>query len=116
MLQVTPGFKEKEGELLVRGPSVFREYWDKPEETKQAFTWDGWFKTGRRGPAGGGPNTPESSVQGRDGVGCTLCLPSSRLHPHPTPGPHQPLEGRQQQGLDVREPPRPTTYPEPPAL
>ncbi|XP_032709653.1 malonate--CoA ligase ACSF3, mitochondrial isoform X2 [Lontra canadensis] len=44
--QVTPGFKEKEGELLVRGPSVFREYWDKPEETRRAFTWDGWFKTG----------------------------------------------------------------------
>ncbi|XP_064437292.1 malonate--CoA ligase ACSF3, mitochondrial isoform X1 [Mirounga angustirostris] len=44
--RVTPGFKEKEGELLVRGPSVFREYWDKPEETKDAFTWDGWFKTG----------------------------------------------------------------------
>lgn len=44
--KVTPGFKENEGELLVRGPSVFREYWDKPEETKKAFTSDGWFKTG----------------------------------------------------------------------
>ncbi|XP_071076139.1 malonate--CoA ligase ACSF3, mitochondrial isoform X3 [Desmodus rotundus] len=44
--QVTPGLKEKEGELLVRGPSVFREYWDKPEETRKAFTSDGWFKTG----------------------------------------------------------------------
>lgn len=44
--KVTPGFEEKEGELLVRGPSVFREYWDKPEETKSAFTSDGWFKTG----------------------------------------------------------------------
>ncbi|XP_066099538.1 malonate--CoA ligase ACSF3, mitochondrial [Saccopteryx bilineata] len=44
--KVTPEFKEKEGELLVRGPSVFREYWDKPEETKKAFTSDGWFKTG----------------------------------------------------------------------
>ncbi|XP_049558791.1 malonate--CoA ligase ACSF3, mitochondrial isoform X3 [Orcinus orca] len=44
--EVTPGFEEKEGELLVRGPSVFREYWDKPEETKTAFTSDGWFKTG----------------------------------------------------------------------
>ncbi|KAJ8785958.1 hypothetical protein J1605_006918 [Eschrichtius robustus] len=43
--EVTPGFEEKEGELLVRGPSVFREYWDKPEETKTAFTSDGWFKT-----------------------------------------------------------------------
>lgn len=46
LLQVTPGFEEKEGELLVRGPSVFREYWDKPEETKSAFTSDGWFRTG----------------------------------------------------------------------
>lgn len=44
--KVTPGFEEKEGELLVRGPSVFREYWDKPEETKSAFTSDGWFRTG----------------------------------------------------------------------
>uniref|UniRef100_A0A481D7U1 Malonate--CoA ligase ACSF3, mitochondrial n=1 Tax=Sus scrofa TaxID=9823 RepID=A0A481D7U1_PIG len=44
--EVTPGFEEKEGELLVRGPSVFREYWDQPEETRSAFTSDGWFKTG----------------------------------------------------------------------
>ncbi|XP_033075257.1 malonate--CoA ligase ACSF3, mitochondrial isoform X1 [Trachypithecus francoisi] len=44
--KVTPGLEEKEGELLVRGPSVFREYWNKPEETKSAFTMDGWFKTG----------------------------------------------------------------------
>ncbi|KAB1260405.1 Acyl-CoA synthetase family member 3; mitochondrial, partial [Camelus dromedarius] len=51
--RVTPGFEETEGELLVRGPSVFRGYWDKPEETKNAFTSDGWFKTGRReGPRG----------------------------------------------------------------
>ncbi|XP_053762750.1 malonate--CoA ligase ACSF3, mitochondrial isoform X5 [Panthera pardus] len=46
--KVTPGFTEKEGELLVRGPSVFREYWDKPEETRNAFTCDGWFKTGKK--------------------------------------------------------------------
>ncbi|XP_013363438.1 PREDICTED: acyl-CoA synthetase family member 3, mitochondrial isoform X2 [Chinchilla lanigera] len=44
--KVTPGHEEKEGELLVRGPSVFREYWDKPEETQNAFTPDGWFRTG----------------------------------------------------------------------
>ncbi|PNJ12484.1 ACSF3 isoform 12, partial [Pongo abelii] len=44
--KVTPGLEEKEGELLVRGPSVFPEYWNKPEETKRAFTLDGWFKTG----------------------------------------------------------------------
>lgn len=34
-----------DGEVLVRGPSVFGGYWNLPEETKNAFT-DGWFKTG----------------------------------------------------------------------
>ena len=34
------------GEILIKGPSVFDEYWNKPEATKSAFTEDGWFKTG----------------------------------------------------------------------
>jgi len=34
-----------DGELLVRGPSVFHGYWNMPEETANAFE-DGWFKTG----------------------------------------------------------------------
>ncbi len=34
-----------DGELLVRGPSVFKGYWKMPEETAAAFE-DGWFKTG----------------------------------------------------------------------
>jgi malonyl-CoA/methylmalonyl-CoA synthetase len=33
------------GELLVRGPSVFHEYWRRPDATADAFT-DGWFRTG----------------------------------------------------------------------
>eukprot|EP00938_MAST-03A_sp_MAST-3A-sp1_P001317 g1317.t1 len=35
-----------EGELRVRGPAVFREYWGKPEATKSEFDDEGWFKTG----------------------------------------------------------------------
>jgi long-chain acyl-CoA synthetase len=34
-----------DGEILVRGPSIFKNYWKRPEETAQAFV-DGWFKTG----------------------------------------------------------------------
>jgi malonyl-CoA/methylmalonyl-CoA synthetase len=34
------------GELQVRGKIVFREYWNKPEQTAKEFTDDGWFKTG----------------------------------------------------------------------
>jgi acyl-CoA synthetase (AMP-forming)/AMP-acid ligase II len=33
------------GEIQVRGPGVFHEYWRKPTATEQAFT-QGWFKTG----------------------------------------------------------------------
>jgi long-subunit acyl-CoA synthetase (AMP-forming) len=35
------------GELYVRGPNVFKEYWNKPKETKDTFTQDDWFKTGK---------------------------------------------------------------------
>ena len=34
-----------DGELLVRGPSVFHGYWNQEEETKNVFS-EGWFKTG----------------------------------------------------------------------
>lgn len=34
------------GEIEVRGPSVFREYWQKTEATADSFTPDGWFRTG----------------------------------------------------------------------
>ena len=36
---------EVPGEIQVRGPGVFHEYWGKPAATVEAFT-DGWFKTG----------------------------------------------------------------------
>jgi len=34
-----------EGEIQVRGPGVFLEYWRRPEETREAFQ-EGWFATG----------------------------------------------------------------------
>ena len=33
------------GELLVRGPNVVQGYWNKPQETAEAFT-EGWLHTG----------------------------------------------------------------------
>jgi long-chain acyl-CoA synthetase len=35
-----------DGELLVRGPSVFAGYWQKPEQTAVCFDPEGWFRTG----------------------------------------------------------------------
>ena len=36
----------EDGELEVKGPSIFKGYWKKEKETTEAFTADGWFKTG----------------------------------------------------------------------
>jgi len=49
--KVVPGIKvkiAKDGEILVRGPIVFKEYWRDPQKTREAFT-NGWFKTGDMG-------------------------------------------------------------------
>ncbi|KAH6618147.1 hypothetical protein B0J18DRAFT_272587 [Chaetomium sp. MPI-SDFR-AT-0129] len=35
-----------QGEILIRGAPVLREYLDNPEETAKAVTPDGWFRTG----------------------------------------------------------------------
>jgi malonyl-CoA/methylmalonyl-CoA synthetase len=40
--QVAPGTA---GEIEVRGPNVFLEYWGKPDATRESFR-DGWFRTG----------------------------------------------------------------------
>jgi long-chain acyl-CoA synthetase len=36
----------EDGELEVKGPSIFTGYWKKEKETAEVFTSDGWFKTG----------------------------------------------------------------------
>ena len=35
-----------QGEIQIKGPNVFLEYWGKPESTRDSFTSGGWFKTG----------------------------------------------------------------------
>ena len=37
---------EEAGELCVRGPQVMQGYWNRPEETKNTISKDGWLKTG----------------------------------------------------------------------
>ena len=52
------------GEFQIKGPSVFKEYWQKPDATEKAFTEDGWFITGDIGML----NDGLYKILGRDSV------------------------------------------------
>jgi len=54
------------GQLLVRGPGLFRGYWQRPEATAEAFTADGWFRTGDTAMLRGNP--PAWTILGRTSV------------------------------------------------
>lgn len=41
-----PAAPGEQGEIEIRGPQVFSEYWGLPGETETAFSADGWFRTG----------------------------------------------------------------------
>ncbi|RFZ84335.1 long-chain fatty acid--CoA ligase [Mucilaginibacter terrenus] len=41
-----PDYLSEEGEIIIRGISVMKGYWNKPEETAAAIDADGWFHTG----------------------------------------------------------------------
>lgn len=72
--------RERHGEIQLRGPTIFREYWKNPEATAKEFVEDAdgqgkWFKTGdvavRRGVDGAGKSSqdwahgPLYFIQGR---------------------------------------------------
>lgn len=40
------GYIAEDGEWCVRGNNIFLEYWNNPEATREAFTEDGYYKTG----------------------------------------------------------------------
>lgn len=68
--------KPRQGEVQLRGPTIFKEYWRNPAATAKEFTPDGWFKTGdiaiRRpvpgsgeGKSGSWATGPAYFIQGR---------------------------------------------------
>lgn len=102
----------EDGEVLVRGPSVFQGYWNRPEETRDAFI-DGWFKTGDIGnidsdgflsitdrkkdlikTSGGkfiAPQPIENSLKLNPLVGTVVVLGDRRKFPAALISPHFPL-------------------------
>eukprot|EP00817_Percolomonadidae_sp_ATCC50343_P007247 CAMPEP_0117422530 /NCGR_PEP_ID=MMETSP0758-20121206/3346_1 /TAXON_ID=63605 /ORGANISM="Percolomonas cosmopolitus, Strain AE-1 (ATCC 50343)" /LENGTH=314 /DNA_ID=CAMNT_0005205195 /DNA_START=425 /DNA_END=1365 /DNA_ORIENTATION=- len=57
---------EDTNELLVKGPNVFRCYLNRPDATKEAFTKDGYFKTGDIVSIH--PKTHDYRIEGRSSV------------------------------------------------
>lgn len=49
MPEVEVKIDESNSEILVKGKTVMREYYNKPEETAKSFTEDGFFRTGDAG-------------------------------------------------------------------
>lgn len=49
-VKITPGLSSDletiQGNLQVKGPGIFSEYWNRPDATRKEFTDDGWFITG----------------------------------------------------------------------
>ena len=54
------------GELLVKGDTLFKGYWRRPDATAEAFDQDGWFKTGDTAASQGNP--PYWRILGRSSV------------------------------------------------
>ncbi|MET9434668.1 class I adenylate-forming enzyme family protein [Streptomyces sp. NPDC006551] len=74
------------GELQLRGQSVFRGYWRDEEATRNAFTEDGWFRTGdlahlREGRVTVVDRLKDMVIRGGENVYCVEV--EAVLHDHP---------------------------------
>ncbi|MEM9898222.1 MAG: AMP-binding protein, partial [Pseudomonadota bacterium] len=45
-VQIRTAGEDDTGEVEIKGPNVFKGYWRNTEKTAEAFTKDGWFRTG----------------------------------------------------------------------
>ncbi|KAG8738290.1 hypothetical protein FRC10_007066 [Ceratobasidium sp. 414] len=55
------------GEIQLRGPNVFKKYWNNPSATSKTFTDDGWFRTGDTGYLTPDPEFGHHGLRGDDG-------------------------------------------------
>jgi malonyl-CoA/methylmalonyl-CoA synthetase len=60
-----------EGNLQIKGPTVFKKYFNKPEATLESFTEDGWFITGDS--AAFSPEANSFKILGRNSVDILKC-------------------------------------------
>jgi long-subunit acyl-CoA synthetase (AMP-forming) len=61
----------QQGELAVRGPMLFREYWGRPQATAEAFDAAGYFLTGDTVSLEGQP--PYYRVSSSSSSKCVAC-------------------------------------------
>jgi len=59
-------------ELQVKGPTVMKGYWKRPDATAEVFTEDGWFKTGDQADLSDAGRHLSRRMSMRSSVGSTL--------------------------------------------